>query len=56
MNDLASAIRNSADHKLLNNYDKIEMNVNNLEVNHTISCNRTNNLSVPSVIFGALNG
>ena len=37
MNDLTPATRNSEDHKLLNNYDEAEMNVDNVKDNHTMS-------------------
>ena len=56
MNDLMSATRDSEDHKLLNNYDKAEMNVDNVVDNHTMSYASTNNLSLPTVICGAPDG
>ena len=56
MNEFASATRDSQDHTLLNDYDKIEMNVDNVEHNHTLSYVSTNNASVPPMLRGAPNG
>ena len=51
-NDFISATRDSEDHKLLNDYDKIEMNVDDVEDNHTMSY-AVENLPIPPVICGA---
>jgi hypothetical protein len=55
MNDFGTAIRDVADHQLMNDYDKIEMNVDGVPDNHTMSYVSTNK-SVSSVISGAPDG
>jgi hypothetical protein len=55
MNDFGTAIRDVADHQLMNDYDKIEMNVDGVPDNHTMPYVSTNKL-VSSVIFGAPDG
>ena len=56
MNEFALATRDSQDHKLLNDYDEIEMNVDDIEDNHMLSYPSANSASGTPVLRGAPSG